>query len=88
MFFKKKIAVRQLLDCSLQLNFKGEIKCLRIKKCLNLDYGPQGKKSANGQICNIGVERGWTLLLDSGEWETYYYILSTSFLTGHMGLNS
>ena len=27
----------QLLACSLQLNFKGEIKCLKIIKRLNLD---------------------------------------------------
>ena len=57
MFFKKKIAVKQLLACSLQLNFKDEIKCLRIKKRLNSDNGSQGK-SANGQICNIGGEGG------------------------------
>ena len=36
-FSKKKIGVRQLVACSLQLNFKGEIKCLRIIKRLNLD---------------------------------------------------
>ena len=36
-FTKKKIGVRQLTACSLQLNFKGEIKCLRIIKHLNLD---------------------------------------------------
>ena len=53
-FPKKQIAVRQLLSCSLQLNFEGEIKCLRIIKRLNLDNGSQGKNSANGQICNIG----------------------------------
>ena len=52
------MGVRQLVACSLQLNFKGEIKCLRIIKRLNLDNGPQGKKSANGQICNIGGGRG------------------------------
>ena len=40
-FPKKQIAVGQLLACSLQLNFKGEIKCLRIIKRLHLDYGPQ-----------------------------------------------
>ena len=55
--FNKK-AVAQLLASSLQLNFKCEIKCLRIIKRLNLDNGPQGKKSANGQICNIGGGRG------------------------------
>ena len=55
-FCLKKNAVGQLLASSLQLNFKGEIKCF--KKRLNLDNGPQGKKSANGQICNIGVGRG------------------------------
>ena len=53
-FPTKKIAVGQLLACSLQLNFKGKIKCLRIVKRLNLDNCPQGKKSANGQIGNIG----------------------------------
>ena len=36
-FSKKKIGIRQLVACSLQLNFKGEIKCLRIIKRLNLD---------------------------------------------------
>ena len=37
MFLQQKIGVRQLLACSTQLNFKGEIKCLRIIKRLNLD---------------------------------------------------
>ena len=36
-FSKKKIGVRQLVACSLQLNFKGEIESLRIIKRLNLD---------------------------------------------------
>ena len=33
-FPKKKVAVGQLFACSLQLNFKAEIKCLRIVKRL------------------------------------------------------
>ena len=33
---KTKIAVGQLLAYSLQMNFKGEIRCLRIVKRLNL----------------------------------------------------
>ena len=57
-FPTKKIAVGQLLACSLQLNFKGEIKCLRIVKRLNLDNSPHGKKSANGQICKDLVGGG------------------------------
>ena len=52
-FQKKEIAVGQQLACSFHLNFKDEIKCLIIKK-----RRPQGKKSANGQISNIGVGKG------------------------------
>ena len=89
---KKKIAVVQLLACSLQQNFKSEIECLRIIKCLNLDHGPLGKKSANGQFCNIGggvkISKIWW---GGNKQFTHhhlmnYCILSTSFFTNHMGL--
>ena len=86
-FLKKKIGVRQLVACSLQLNFNGEIKCLRIIKRLNLDNSPQGK-SANGQICNVGGGEGKLARFVGGGGRNYYCIQSTSFLTGHMGLHS
>ena len=57
-WFSKKNSGRAAACLFTSAELQGEIKCLRIIKRLNLDNGPQGKKSANGQICNIGGGRG------------------------------